>query len=335
MFRIIAGILVAFILSIAVLIYFGLYAVFRAVLYNTNERKSGHVPLPTGEGYDQHQESMQELVDLMKEIPYEEVSVRSFDNLTLYGRYYEVKKGAPLQIQFHGYRGEAIRDMAGGNRVAREHGQNTLVVDQRAHGKSGGNVTTFGVKERQDCLTWARYAAKRFSLQTPVILSGVSMGAATVLMAADLKLPDNVVGIIADCGYTSPEAIVRDVGRARRYPEGAVWWLVKTGAKLFGHVDLASCGAISSIRKSRVPVLLIHGDADRYVPVRMSRELYKAAEEAGVPVRLEIFRGGAHGISYLTNVQRYTDLEMEFTSGLMKRYIREYSGEKEPERGKI
>ena len=92
MFRIIAGILVAFILSIAVLIYFGLYAVFRAVLYNTNERKSGHVPLPTGEGYDQHQESMQELVDLMKEIPYEEVSVRSFDNLTLYGRYYEVKK---------------------------------------------------------------------------------------------------------------------------------------------------------------------------------------------------------------------------------------------------
>ena len=113
MFRIIIEILLAFILSIAVLLYFGLYAVFRAVLYNTNERKARHVPLPTGEGYDEQQESMQELVDLMKEIPFEEVRVTSFDNLTLFGRYYEVKKGAPLQIQFHGYRGEAVRDMAG------------------------------------------------------------------------------------------------------------------------------------------------------------------------------------------------------------------------------
>lgn len=329
MFRIIAGVLVAFIFSIAVLLYFALYAVFRAVLYNTNERKSGHVPLPTGEGYDEQQESMQDLVDLMKEIPCEEVTVRSFDNLTLFGRYYEVKKGAPLQIQFHGYRGEAVRDMAGGNRVAREHGQNTLVVDQRAHGKSGGNVTTFGVKERQDCLTWARYAAERFGLQTPVILSGVSMGAATVLMAADLELPENVVGIIADCGYTSPEAIIREVGRARHYPQGAVWWLVKTGARLFGHVDLGSCGAISTVRKSEVPVLLIHGDADRYVPVRMSRELYAAAKEAGVPARLEIFRGGAHGISYLTDVRRYTDIEAAFTSQLMNRYIRAHSGSAE------
>ena len=325
MFRIIIEILLAFILSIAVLLYFGLYAVFRAVLYNTNERKARHVPLPTGEGYDEQQESMQELVDLMKEIPFEEVRVTSFDNLTLFGRYYEVKKGAPLQIQFHGYRGEAVRDMAGGNRIAREHGQNTLVVDQRAHGKSGGNITTFGVKERQDCLTWARYAADRFGLETPVILSGVSMGAATVLMAADLDLPENVVGIIADCAYTSPEAIIREVGRARRYPEGAVWWLVKTGAKLFGRVDLGSCGAIDAVRKSRVPVLLIHGDADRYVPVRMSRELYRAAEKAGVPVRLEIFQGGAHGISYLTDVRRYTELEVEFTSRRMKRYIGEHS----------
>lgn len=320
MFRIITGIILAFALSIALLLYFALYSTFRAVLYNTDRWKQSEVPFPTGEGYDDRQEQMHALVDQMHSLPFEEVRIQSFDGLTLYGRYYEVSKGAPLQIQFHGYRGDSMRDMAGANKIAREAGQNTLVVDQRAHGKSGGNVTTFGIRERMDVLSWTQYAAERFGTRIPVILSGVSMGAATVLMAASLDLPENVVGIIADCSYTSPEEIVRDVARTRRYPEGAVWWLVRNSGRLFGHTDLADGSPRESIRKARVPVLLIHGDADRYVPVEMSRELFREAEEAGVSVQLEIFKGGAHGVSYLTDVPRYTRIERKFTAAQFQRY---------------
>jgi len=323
MIRVITGIILAFALSVAVLLYFALYSTFRAVLYNTDRRKKEEVPFPTGEGYDDRQEEMHALVDQMHSIPFEEVRIQSFDGLTLYGRYYEVREGAPLQIQFHGYRGDSMRDMAGANKIAREAGQNTLVIDQRAHGKSEGNVVTFGIWERIDALYWAQYAAERFGLQVPVVLSGVSMGAATVLMAAGLDLPDNVVGIIADCSYTSPEAIVRDVARVRHYPEELVWRLVRSSGKLLGHVDLAECSPIESVRHARVPVLLIHGDADRYVPVTMSRELFRAARDAGVPARLEIFKGGAHGISYLTDVPRYTRLEREFTAAQFERYSRE------------
>ncbi|MGN0363484.1 MAG: alpha/beta hydrolase [Bilifractor sp.] len=323
MIRIITGIILAFVLSVALLLYFGLYSTFRAVLYNTDRWKRSEVPFPTGEGYDDRQKEMHALVDQMHSLPFEAVRIQSFDGITLYGRYYEVREGAPLQIQFHGYRGDSMRDMAGANKIAREAGQNTLVVDQRAHGKSGGNITTFGVRERMDVLSWSQYAAERFGPGIPMILSGVSMGAATVLMAAALDLPDNVVGIIADCSYTSPEAIVRDVAGARHYPEGIVWWLVRTSGKIFGHTDLAESSPVEAIRHSRVPVLLIHGDADRYVPVAMSRELYRAAEEAGVPARLEIFSGGAHGISYLTDVPRYTRLEREFTAGQFQKYMQE------------
>ena len=154
---------------------------------------------------------MLSLIRQMDEIPYEAVTISAQDGTKLAVRYYHVRDGAPLQIQLHGYRGTALRDFCGGNKLARESGQNTLVVDQRAHGKSGGTTITFGIRERLDCLCWVEYASQRFGSDIPVFLSGVSMGAATVLMASELELPANVVGIIADCPYSSPEAIIRKV----------------------------------------------------------------------------------------------------------------------------
>lgn len=149
----------------------------------------------------------------MDELTFESVFITSFDGVKLYARYYHVRDGAPLQIQFHGYRGSALLDFCGGNKLAREIGHNTLVVDQRAHGKSGGNTITFGINERYDCLSCINYAVERSGKETPIFLSGVSMDAATVLMASELNLPDNVIGIIADSPYSSPEEIIRKVCR--------------------------------------------------------------------------------------------------------------------------
>ena len=44
-----------------------------------------------------------------------------------------------------------------------------------------------------------------------IFLSGVSMGATSVMMASNLGLPHNVRGIIADCGFTSPPEIIKRV----------------------------------------------------------------------------------------------------------------------------
>lgn len=143
--------------------------------------------------------------------PFEEVRISSFDKTELYGRLYHNIEGAPVCIQFHGYRSDAMRDFSGGFKTVIDRGHNTLVVDQRAHGKSGDNKITFGVRESLDCKEWIKYVIDRFGKDTEIFLAGVSMGAATVLMALEHDLPKNVKGVFADCGYSSIE---KKIGRA-------------------------------------------------------------------------------------------------------------------------
>ena len=174
------------------------YAAYRYAYFSPQKGRDDPYLTPQG-GHYPPESAMYKLIREMEQLPFEPVSIRSRDGLTLRGRYYHMADGAPLQIQMHGYRGHALRDFCGGHKLARERGMNTLVVDQRAHGKSDGHVISFGINERYDCLAWAEYAADRWP-ESDIVLAGISMGAATVLMASDLPLPDQVKGIIADCG---------------------------------------------------------------------------------------------------------------------------------------
>ena len=144
----------------------------------------------------------------MEAVPFEEVTIQSFDGLSLSGRYYHLRDGAPVKIIFHGYRSFALRDSAGGFTMARKLGMNVLAVDQRAHGKSGGHVITFGILERRDCLSWIQYINQRCGADTPIILSGLSMGAATVVMATSLPLPENVVCVPLASAVSCPPRIL-------------------------------------------------------------------------------------------------------------------------------
>ena len=223
--------------------------------------------------------------------------------LTVKGENRAGLQGDTLQIQFHGYRGTALRDFCGGNKLAREAGHNTLVVDQRAHGRSGGTVISFGILERRDCLAWARYAVSRFGAGTPVFLSGVSMGASTVLMASELALPSNIIGIIADCPYSSPEAIMRKVCRVDMHlPPALVLPFIRLGARLFGHFDIRESDAVRAVKNTGVPILLLHGEDDRFVPCEMSREICAAC--AG-DITCVTFPDAGHGLSYIIDTEKY------------------------------
>ena len=250
-------------------------------------------------------------------IPFEAVSVKSFDGLALFGRYYPAREpNAPLQIQFHGYRGTAMRDFSGGNKLARESGHATLVVDQRAHGKSEGRTIGFGVLERRDLLSWVGYAVSRFGADTPIFLSGLSMGAATVLMAADLPLPKNIVGIIADCPYSSPRKIISQVCRKDYHlPPTLVYPLIRLSALLFGHFDPDSASALSSVGAAHIPMLVIHGEDDRFVPVEMSRALAAASDR----LTLLTFPEAGHGLSYMVDTPRYEKAVTDFVIACLKK----------------
>ena len=183
------------------------------------------------------------------------------------------------------------------------------MVDERGHGKSGGHTITFGIKERYDCLSWAKYAAERFGSDTSVFLSGVSMGAATVLMASGLELPGNVKAITADCPFSSPGGIIRKVSRDIKLPVFLAYPLTVLGAFLFGGFRINQCSALDSVRKTRLPILLIHGEDDLLVPCDMSRQIYAACR---APAELAVFPGAGHGISYFIDAKRYHMVFSEF-----------------------
>ncbi|MBE5947752.1 MAG: alpha/beta hydrolase [Lachnospiraceae bacterium] len=289
------------------------YWAYRMAFFNPMEGRDNYYDLPPGEQYEPLWPRMTKMIDSMVETEFEEVYITSYDGKQLFGRYFHVSDDAPLEIQFHGYKSTALRDYCGGSKLAHRLGYNELLIDQRSHGRSDGSTITFGIKERRDCLSWINYAINRFGKDKRIILSGLSMGAATVLMVNDLKLPDNVIGIISDCPYSSPKAIIKKVCKDIGYPPTIAFPFIVLSAFIFGHFNIYESSPVNAVKCAKIPILLIHGDDDRFVPCDMSREIHNVRPDL---IQFHTFPDAGHGISYLMNTERYEKLVEEFINNL-------------------
>lgn len=303
------------ILILAAIALLGSWFAYCVAFYSPKKSRASVDDLLTGEQYDAVSGHIFRISHIMEQYTFVPVRITASDGKELFGRYYHLKDGAPVEILFHGYRSHPFRDCSGGHALARKMGYNTLVVDQRAHGKSGGKTITFGVKERLDCQLWAEYAATRFGENTPILLSGLSMGAATVLMAAELDLPKNVVCIMADSPYSSPTAIIEKVCADLHYPVALCRPFLHLGALLFGRFRLDSCDAREAVRHTRIPILLIHGEADHFVPCQMSHEIKSAGSGR---IEAAIFPDAGHGLSYITDPKRYERVVFQFLDSIQE-----------------
>ena len=137
----------------------------------------------------------------------------------------------------------------------------------------------------------------------------------TVLMASGLPLPANVKGIVADCPYTSPKEIIMKVCRDMKLPARPLWPLVWLAARLFARFDPNAADAARAVTRTPVPVLLIHGEDDRFVPAYMSEPM-----AAANPARVTraTFPGTGHGLSYLEDTPRYQKLTRDFIESCLK-----------------
>ena len=291
---------------LAILLGGGYYA-YRVAFFSPKQGRD-KIPSTSGHQYDPYREEMARIYHQLNDCPCEFVTIQSYDGLKLSGRYYHIKDGAPLDIGFHGYRSSCLTDFSGGSELSFNLQHNVLLIDERAHGKSEGSTIAFGIKERWDVLSWVDYALERFGKDTEIILYGVSMGAATVLMASELELPENVKGIIADCPYSSPKAIIRKVAGQMDIPTWLVWPFVKIGAKVYGGFDIDETDAARAIKNAKIPILIIHGEADGYVPCEMSDIVSENPEL----VTRHTFPNADHGISFLVDGDRYKKLVTEF-----------------------
>ena len=293
---------------IVLVLLISLYVYHTAFYSPLGQRSTIDEPLK-GAQYKAVAEDIFRISHIMARIPCEDVTITSFDGCVLFGRYYHVRDGAPLEILFHGYRSCAFRDCCGGHALSRKMGFNALVVDQRAHGNSDGTTISFGIREHRDCLCWIQYANERFGKTVPIIMSGLSMGAATVLMAAGLPLPENVSCVIADSPYSAPSAIIEKVCEDMHYPVYLCRPFIHLAAWLYGHFRLNGCTAKDAVKSAKVPILLIHGEDDRLVPCSMSREIAAASAS---PVTVHIFPLAGHGLSYMIDPVRYEQVVFDF-----------------------
>lgn len=230
-----------------------------------------------------------------------EVSVRSFDGLTLQGHWVPAEKAMATILLFHGYRSHHLQDFSEIYDYYHSLGLNLLLVRQRSQGKSEGKYITFGVKERRDVLSWIDFHNRTHGADN-VFLGGMSMGASTVLFAAGEALPPNVRGITADCGFSSPAEILSHIIKKDfRLPPKLVLPLMEVWARVLGGFSFYECNSRDTLARAKVPILFIHGKADTFVPCHMSEVGYASCASDR---ELHLIEGAGHGRSYLLEPER-------------------------------
>jgi fermentation-respiration switch protein FrsA (DUF1100 family) len=233
----------------------------------------------------------------------ETVQICGRDGTALVGHWFAHADAKRIIIAMHGWRSSWYNDFGIAAREWFSNGCSVLFVEQRGQGGSGGEYISFGLLERHDCLAWAQWVNRRCGEELPVYLCGVSMGASTVLMAAGLELPKNIRGIIADCGYSSPAAIWEHVAKDNlKLPYGSRRAMARGMSRKKLQIGIDDYSCVEAMRECEVPVLFIHGTDDRFVPIEMTYENYKAC---AAPKRLFVVPGAGHGMSYLVDTEGY------------------------------
>ena len=226
----------------------------------------------------------------------EDVYVESFDGLRLHGSYLPTPNSRGTMLLVHGFHGSGNTDFSCVLQFYHDLGLDLLVIDQRSHLGSEGTFLTMGVRERQDVRSWCLWLLQRFGEGHPVVLDGISMGGATVLMAAGLDLPRNVRGIIADCPFTTPREIFVSVMGKMGLPTFLLWG-ADLYARLFAGFSIDGASTVEALKTCTLPLLIAHGEADDFVPCQMGVESFHAAVTPDK--QLITVPGAGHGMSYL------------------------------------
>ncbi len=194
-----------------------------------------------------------------------------------------------------------------------EMGYSALMVDFRGVGGSSGDDTTLGIREAKDVARAVEYARQMWS-NRPVILYGVSMGAAAILraIAAEGIAPD---AVILESPFNRLLDTVRNRFSAMGLPQfpGAelvvFWGGAQQGFDGFAH------NPVEYARSVKRPTLLMHGERDPRVTVEQAKEIY---EQLSGRKEFVSFPGAGHESlianapeMWKENVSRFLDKELK------------------------
>lgn len=234
----------------------------------------------------------------------EDVYMKNRDGLNLHAVWIPAPKAKGTVIFAHGFHSCGLSDFSLALDLYHNLDMNILLLTQRTHSPSQGKYITFGVKESRDVYDWILHHNAHFG-SYPILCSGLSMGAATVMYLAGMDLPENVRGFVADCGFTSPKEIISHVFTQKTHmPAWPFIWAADLFARIFAGFSLAEMHTAKTLQKNSRPILLVHGMEDDFVPTWMTRRSFDAC--AG-DKSLLLVEGAGHGVSFLVAREAYLE----------------------------
>ncbi len=271
----------------------------------------------TMENYSEH---MQPFIDFIKKEKnwlfskgYDNVEITSHDGLKLKGiLVYAPEASDKTVLAIHGYKNCGINEYASYIRVYHEMGFNVLVPDDRAHGVSDGNLIGFAWLDRRDCIGWINFIIEKFGKSSSVVLHGISMGSATVMNASgESDLPEQVVGVVSDCGYNCAwnefAHVLKNNFHLHAFP---VLYVANFINMILCGYSFKKSSSVEQVKKATVPILFIHGAEDDFVPTEMVYDVYNAC---GSEVKeLHVFPGAAHAESYYVCHDEFVEVLKNF-----------------------
>lgn len=249
-----------------------------------------------------------------EESGYVNLAVHSNDGLKLNGYLLEnPNANGNWAVLCHGYASNSwtILDFA---RNFYNMGYSLLLPDARGCGWSEGDYIGMGWHDRLDVLDWLEMLNRDYAPRN-IVLYGVSMGGATVMMAAGEELPENVRAIVEDCGYTSVrEEFAYQAKALFGAPAFPLLEFTSAVTRVRAGFWLGEADALKQVAKSTTPILFIHGEDDAFVPARMAVEAYEAAT---CEKELYVVPGGGHGLAYVAAGDEY----WQRVAGFCRKYL--------------
>ena len=249
--------------------------------------------------------------------PNEVFNIQSYDGLDLYGRILrQPQKTNKTAIVVHGFMSRH-KDMQTFVKYFYDRGYNVLAVDNRAHGLSGGDYVGMGWVDRLDLLKWIDLVIEKFGKRTQIVLFGLSMGGATVCMTSGEELPSNVKCIVSDSAFDNVyNQFFYVMKRQLKFTAFSLMGTFDIYNKLFFGENIKDHDTISQVKKSKTPILIIHGDKDNFVPVEMAYKIYDAIKPELRDIL--IVKNAWHGESQAKNTTAYNKKLDEFISKYIK-----------------
>ncbi len=294
----------------------GAYTLFNKVIPRQDGVKVDMKEMADMEKWEEYKKGIVPRREYLCSQPTEHVTIQAQDGITLHGDFFFAENSKKMAILFHGYTSSGM-SCASYASFLHKQGISCLLVDNRAHGQSEGNYIGFGILDRYDALEWIEYVNERFGKDIPILLHGTSMGGSTVLMVAGMEeCPENVKLVIADCAFTSPEAVFTHIlKRDYKLPKFPVMNINNGICRKKAGYGFGDVSTLDTVKNAKCPIFFVHGSEDNFVPTYMSKQNYEACTS---PKELLMIENAGHGAAYFENPALYEERTGEFIGKYFK-----------------